>query len=244
MSDAASTPSLPWWRRGHRGELLIAALCALLGFALVTQVRTSGSYESLATAREGELVQILDDLTSRTERLRREVTALERTRDELQSGTDTTGAALDEARRRFQVLGILAGTAPATGPGVVLRIEDPDGQVRSDVLVDALQELRDAGAEALQVNDVRLVASSHFLDSDGGGIFVDGQELVAPYEFLVVGDADTMVAAMEIPGGVIDTVALQPGASAVVEARESVTVRALREPETPRYARPASESDD
>lgn len=222
----------------------MAALCALLGFALVTQVRTSGSQEALATAREGELVQILDDLTSRTERLRREVASLERTRDELRSGTNTTGAALDEARRRAQVLGVLAGTAPATGPGILLRIDDPEGEVRADVLVDALQELRDAGAEALQVNDVRLVASSYFLDADGGGISVDGQELVAPYEFLVVGDADTMVPAMEIPGGVVDTVALQPGASAVVEARETVTVRALREPETPRYARPASEADE
>ena len=60
-------------------------------------------------------------------------------------------AALAETQRRAKVLGILAGTLPATGPGVVVAITDPQGKVRANVVLTVVQELRDAGAEALQI---------------------------------------------------------------------------------------------
>ena len=67
------------------------------------------------------------------------------------------------------MLGILAGTVPATGPGVTITIDDPDGAVTRPTLLDGVEELRDAGAEAIEINDsVRVVASTSFTDGDGG----------------------------------------------------------------------------
>ena len=245
--------------RLRRVDVAVAALLGILGFAAAVQVRSTQADEGvLASARQEDLVAILDDLTSRSQRLRQEITTLTATKERLTSGTGQDAAALAEARRRSQVLGILAGTVAAHGPGVQLTISDPDSKITADVLLDALEELRDAGAEAVQiegpVNDeaaagpdarraVRVVAATAFVDGeDPGSVEVDGTLLRAPYRFTVIGDPATLAAAMAIPGGVTDSVGQRSG-RAVVTRSESLSVTALRPLDRPRYARPTAEPD-
>ena len=237
-------------------DLAVAALLAVLGFAAVVQVRSTQEDGPLATARQEDLVQILDELANRNDRLRAEVSALERTRQDLTSGNGTNEAALAEARRRSQLLGVLAGTVSARGPGLRVTITDPKGEVTSDVLLGALEELRAAGAEAVQIegpasladpnvprpaaaSQVRVVAATAFVDGGDGGVVVDGTLLRPPYLFTVIGDPSTIETALGIPGGVLDTVE-QSGGKVVVVTGEDVKVGALRPVTTPRYARPAS----
>jgi uncharacterized protein YlxW (UPF0749 family) len=237
--DRRERPSRARGPLPRRSQLLVGLLCATLGFALAVQVHTTRSTPSLAAARPEDLVSILDDLTARGDRLRAEADSLTATRDRLTAGGQESTAALDEARQRADTLGILAGTVPATGAGIVLTITDPQASVRSDVLLDTMEELRDAGAEAMSVSGVRVVTSTYFLDRDGG-VEVDGRLLRPPYVFLVIGDPRTLAAALDIPGGVLDTVRRRPGASAAVEQQPQVDVTALRALVTPRYARPAA----
>jgi uncharacterized protein YlxW (UPF0749 family) len=229
-------------RLRRRSQLLIGLILGVLGFALVVQLRTAQQTSRFSSARPEDLVRILDDLTARGERLRAEITELERTRDSLTGGAGQGAAALEESRRRQDVLRILAGTVAATGPGVEVTITDPERAVTSDVLLDTMQELRDAGAEAIQVNGVRLTAASWFTDS-GAQVIADGTPLRAPYVFTAVGDPHTLADAMAIPGGVVDSVAGRSGAKAAVAQRDTVVVDALRSLSAPRYARAASGRD-
>jgi len=224
--------------RPTRSTVLVGLLAGILGFALVIQVRSRQEADIFVGARQEDLAEILDDLNSREERLRLDIDELERTRERLTGSAGRDEAALVEARRRAEVLGILAGTLPATGPGLRLTIEDPAGTVTAEVLLDAIQELRDAGAEAMMLNGVRLVAAS-FVVRDGEGVAVDGTAISAPYRFVAVGDAQTLAAAMGIPGGVVDVVASLADARVVVDPRPSVLVDALRTLRPPVYARPS-----
>jgi uncharacterized protein YlxW (UPF0749 family) len=224
----------------NRGQLLGALLCALLGFALVVQVRQTQG-DNLENLRETDLIRILDDVGQRSQRLGAEADRLRATRDELLTSSNQRQVALEQAQQRVDVLGILAGTAPATGPGIELTISDPAGELGSLILLDAVQELRDAGAEAIQVGDVRVVASTSFLDSgDGNGVLVDGQLVRSPYLFRVIGDPDTLAPALGIPGGVLASVnQSRSAARASVEERDTVVIDALRPISEPQYARPA-----
>jgi uncharacterized protein YlxW (UPF0749 family) len=219
-----------------RGQVLVAALLAVLGFAVVVQTRQTQE-DGLQSLRQSDLVRIFDNLQQRSDRLDEEARRLQDEQAELRSGTDRTAAAEQAARRRLEVLGILAGTLRATGPGIRLEITDPDNRVTAAMLIDTVQELRDAGAEAIQVGDVRVVASTSFVDGPDG-VVVDEKELRPPYEFLAVGDAATMKSALDIPGGVLETLR-SGGAEGVVETADTLTVTALRDVETPQYARPA-----
>ena len=225
-------------RRAAPTQFVIAILCGLLGFFAVVQLRLQADDDNLRTARGSDLIRILDDLNDRSERLDSEIRDLEQRRAELQSGSDRSKAALTEAQDRRATLGILAGTVPAKGPGILLRIADPQQKVDAAVLLDTLQELRDAGAEAVQINDVRVVASTDFLDAAPGSVQVDGQVVAAPYLFKVIGDPDTLDPALRIPGGVF-AVLDERGASPTVETRKQLTVDATRPSADLDYARPS-----
>lgn len=260
-ADPASVQRTAWTRlasafrpRVKRGHVLPAVLCAVLGFAVVVQVRSTQE-TGLEGLRQTDLVRILDDVSQRAARLRQEARDLEDTRARVTAGSGGSLAALQEAQDRARVLGVLAGTLPATGPGVEITISDPNGEVGSDVLLDTLQELRDAGAEAVELSTidgpaVRIVASTSFVDpadadpdaTDEEGVVVDGTLLTSPYRFLVIGDPRTLAAALDIPGGVLD-VLRQKDAQGVVTQREDVDITSLRAAPSPRYARPAAGGD-
>ena len=221
--------------RWTKANVLSLVLALALGFAIVTQVRQTRD-QGLETLRADELVRILDDVTQNGQRLGLEIRELERSRDQLAAGATNEGAALDAAQERVDTFAILAGTVAAQGPGVRITITDPEDKVDATLLLDAVQELRDAGAEAIQIGAVRIVASSYFTDT-ADGIAISGIKVVAPYSIVAIGDPPTMASAMEIPGGVSSSVR-RTGGEAIVTSLDSVTIAALHTVSTPRFAVP------
>jgi uncharacterized protein YlxW (UPF0749 family) len=227
--------------RPDGGQVVVAGLIAALGFGAVVQVRADES-DQLAQARRSELVQILSDLNQRNSRLEDEVAELQAARRELQSGAQTEEAALEQTATRARQLAILAGTAPASGPGVVVTIADPSERVQARHVMGIVQELRVAGAEAIQLeggndNVVRIGVDSYFLDPDGV-LTVDGVPITRPYVLTVVGDPSALNASVLFLGGSEE---IQD--EALVEEREDLLVDAVREPERPEYARPAPDDN-
>jgi uncharacterized protein YlxW (UPF0749 family) len=235
LARALRPPSL----RVSRAHLLAALLLGLLGFSLVVQARQTQS-ENLSSLSQTDLVRLLDDVNRQAERLDAEARELQQTREQLRSGSDRAAAAEKATRARLDVLGILAGTLPAEGPAITLRIDDPQGQVRAARLLDTVQELRDAGAEAIQLGPVRVVASTSFLDPadpSTAGVVVDRVPITPPYLFTAIGDPQTMSSALDIPGGVLETLR-QSGARGTVRSAKAVTITAVRDVTRPRYAIP------
>lgn len=239
--EAASAPleaaAVPARSRPLSTSLLIGLLCALLGFAIAVQLRTVDSDQGLTGAREEDLARILADLQSRQDRLRGEISEQQSLLDQLGSGEDSAAAAVEEARRQTEALAILNGTIAAAGPGLTITVRDPDMKLDSAVLLDAVQELRGAGAETMQVAGVRIGVSSALV-GNAGSIRIDGVAVQAPYVIVAIGDPQTLATAMQIPGGVEDKV-IQAGGSIDVVSADRVLVDALRPLEDPEYAEPA-----
>jgi len=220
--------------------LLTGLLCALLGFALVTQVRHTQS-SGLSALRQSDLVQLLEETTDRSRELRARVTELERTRDELASGTNQQQAALEAATARAQTHGVLSGRLPAVGPGITLVVNDLQRSLPASTFVTILTELRNAGAEAVQVDGQRVTAETYFLDGPDG-VLVDGVLVASRATWLVIGDARTIEPALEIPGGVLALVRGQ-GALATVTTTDEVHVDATRVPNELRFASPVPDEE-
>jgi uncharacterized protein YlxW (UPF0749 family) len=241
--EATGGAERPAGRRLSGAGLMIGLLLALLGFALVVQFRNVSTDPTLAAARQEDLVRILSDLESREKRLRDDIQTLEESQRQLTSGVEGRKAALEEATRRANELGILAGTLPARGTGLLVKFVGSPDAIKARAVLDAVQELRGAGAEAMQITgsdgvSVRIVASSYFVDVDGG-ISVDGHKLTGPYALRVIGDPSTMRTALHIAGGVVESVA-KDGGTVTDEQVGMVEVSAVREPGAMQYARPVS----
>ncbi|HYO39366.1 MAG TPA: DUF881 domain-containing protein [Nocardioidaceae bacterium] len=227
-------------RPGSRGQVVAGLLLAALGFAAVTQVQANRKDDAYVGARQSELIQYIDSLSLASQRAENQIARLERTRDALGNDTEARRTALARARQQATTLGILAGTVPAEGPGVQVTVTDEGSGVGTNQLIDGLQELRDAGAEVIELNDkVRVVASTSLQDAAAGGVLVDGTALRAPYLIEAIGDAHTLGTALDFTGGFIDEVRAV-GGKVTVRQRSTVQITTVVDPRAPSYARPSA----
>ncbi|MBA2319109.1 MAG: DUF881 domain-containing protein [Euzebyales bacterium] len=211
-------------------RVAVALACGLLGFMLVAQVRaTEGFGDRLEVEREEDLAQILSELSTRSETLQAEITNLQLTLVEFESSAEREDLARRSLERRYDELRILTGTVPVEGPGVILAIEDPNRLVTQDLLVDTVQELRDAGAEAIAVNEVRLIASSAFATRNDR-LVVDRQPIDPPYRIVAIGGSETLATALQIRGGARDSLELLTGVEAQVQPSADLRIPAVAEP--------------
>ncbi|WP_193104486.1 DUF881 domain-containing protein [Brachybacterium sp. FME24] len=247
MSDGTRTPETPaqqkrvWSRlagtlrpRATWSQLIVGLLCVLLGLALAAQLRQSD--DSLEGASQQELVRLLDESGRHSAGLEVENAELDRTLDALRSGREGDVAAQSAAEERLANLEIVAGTAPAHGRGIVVSIADPSDGVRSSTLLGVVQELRNAGAEVIQIGDVRVVASTSVTSAADGQILVDGTVVPAPYTLRVIGDPTVMEPALRIPGGAADSIAADGGTLAIA-TEEDVQIQATVEIVEPEHSR-------
>ncbi|WP_335984274.1 MULTISPECIES: DUF881 domain-containing protein [Streptomycetaceae] len=225
-----------WPPRLTRAQLIVAVLLFVLGLGLAIQVRTTSDDNStLRGARQEDLVRILTELDNRGQRLQDEKRGLENQRSELETSSDQAAEALKQTQEKARELGVLAGTVAAQGPGITLTVRDPHGQVEADSLLDTVQELRAAGAEAIQVNNVRVVSDTYFTDGTDS-VLVDGHQLAQPYVFKVIGNPPDLEPALNIPGGVVQTLEKEQASADVVRSQK-IVVDALRPSKQPDYAR-------
>ncbi len=222
---------------------MVALLVGVLGFTIAVQLRDQEEASGYSAMRGVELVELLKSVDAANERLSGQVEDLSQTREDLLSSQDRSETATREAELRAEQLAILAGSVGAEGPGVRLRIEDPDSTIDSGVLLDAVEELRAAGAEAIVINSsARVVAQTYFLD-DESSVRVGGREVTAPYIIEAIGDPATLDEALSFRGGTVERIAGR-GAKASVTAVEKITITALADVKSPEYARPDVREDD
>lgn len=224
-------------RTPSRAQVVVGVLLAALGFAAVTQLRSNEVNDSYAGYREQALIDVLNGLAGSTQRAEAELQRLEETRSRLQSDTSAAQAAIEQARTEIANLEVLAGTVPVTGPGLRITITEETGEVDIGSMLDLVQEMRAAFAEAMQVNgQVRVVASTSFEDGIGG-IYVDGQLLEPPYVIDVIGDPATLRGGMIFPDGPGDQLH-NDGARVDLEELQSLDIESVVEPGRPRFAQP------
>ncbi|MBP2401763.1 DUF881 domain-containing protein [Streptomyces syringium] len=228
-----------WPPRLTRAQLIVALLLCVLGLGLAIQVRSTNDSSALRGARQEDLVRILDELDNRTKRLEDEKRRLENQQSELESSSNQAAEARKQTEQKEGQLGVLAGTVAARGPGIELTVSDTKGKVEADMLLDAIQELRAAGAEAIQINDVRVVADTYFSGA-AGRVEIDGKKVSQPYRFKVIGKPQDLEPALNIPGGVVQTLEKEQAGVAVARS-EKIIVDALRPAKRPDYARSSSQ---
>lgn len=219
LSDALVRPT--------RAQLVVASLLAVVGFAAVTQMRAYEVDDTYAGYREQALIDVLNGLAGTSQRAQAEITRLEQARAQLQSSTSARQAALEQARARANTLEILAGTVAVTGPGVRITITETEGPVDIDSLLDTIQELRGAGAEAMQFNgQVRVVAQTSFEDGVGG-IYVDDTLLEPPYVIDVIGNPSALAGGLTFALGPISQLR-GDGAEVDVVELQSLDIESVR----------------
>jgi len=173
-------------RRRTSGRAVSVWLIALLVALVATvQIRSEAEVErSLVGIDTTSLAFLIDDLHRANDSLQAESTDLAQRKATLESGG--SGVADQVLSDEAAHLRAVEGLVPVHGPGVVITI-DATGLTALD-LQDALNSLSAGGAEAIAVNDRRVVAGVP-IEQTGNGAAIDGVFIAAPWTITTIGDS-------------------------------------------------------
>lgn len=173
-------------RRRASGRAISVWVIALLVAAVATvQIRSEAEVErSLIGIDTTSLAFLIDDLHRANDALLAEAADLTQRESTLRSGT--SGAADQVLTDEAAHLRAVDGLVPVHGPGVVIVI-DATGLKALD-LQDALNNLAAGGAEAIAVNDRRVVVGVP-IEQTSGGVAIDGMVVPPPWTITTIGDA-------------------------------------------------------
>lgn len=226
-----------------RSQLVVALLLGLLGYAAVTQVRANELDNTYAGLREQELIEVLNGLTGTSRRAQEEIDRLEAALQDLRSSTRQRQAAIEQAQREADNLAVLAGEVPVRGPGIRVQVTPAAGvPLDTEIFLEVFQNLRNAGAEAIQVNgQVRLVAQSYVTETSDG-IEIDGVPVDAPYVIDAIGPPHGLEQGVMFAGGPVLTLRGESyGATVDIEQLNELEITAVRDPAALQYAQSESE---
>lgn len=221
--------------REHGGQLVVALLVGVLGFAIAVQVSRGEETTAYSSMRGVELVELLKSVDSANDRLSNEVDELTQVRDSLRNSRDRSSRAQKAEQERADRLAVLAGSVGAEGPGIRLTIADRDGAVDATSLLEVVEDLRAAGAEAIVINGTaRVVAQTYFLD-EGRAVRVGGRQISAPYLIEAIGDPTQLDQSISADGSTLDRLNSR-GAKGAVARDKKITITALADVKSPEYA--------
>jgi uncharacterized protein YlxW (UPF0749 family) len=177
----------------------ITIVTAILGVLVVAQLRSQAANPGLSNLSAQELTLVIANVNDRNEGLRSEVAALERQVAFLTDAHDRGVSALDELRADLAALEAWAGLTPVFGPGVSIRVS---GGIGGEGIEDLLNELRNAGAEAIAVEDVRVVPGT-VVFGEPGALSVENTPLLDGFEIRAIGSPQILTGTLTRGGGVI-----------------------------------------
>jgi uncharacterized protein YlxW (UPF0749 family) len=185
--------------RRRRNQVTIAAVTFLLGLLVVIQLRTQASSTAFAGLSSQDLTVLVANLDDRNDQLRTEVATLERELDVLAQNTDRGDVSVDELRADLRRVRLYAGIDPAMGPGVSITVRGP---IDGSGVEDLVNELRNAGAEAMAIDDLRLVPGVVAV-GPAGAVILDGVSLADSFTLSAIGAPDKLTGSLTRPGGII-----------------------------------------
>lgn len=214
-----------------KGKLLIAVVFVVLGFMLSVQYKTTERQRTVRMDR-------VEDLSERLKVMEAENKQLMEQLDQFRSGAISSPG--DDKMQ------ILAGSTEVEGQGIEVVLddsniakkanEDPNLYILHDEdLLRVLNELRAAGAEAISLNDQRIVAMSE-VRCAGPTISVNNVRSAPPYVIKAIGAPKTLSSALRLRGGVAETFEFW-GIQVKIKTVENLKIPALKAPRTFEYAK-------
>ncbi len=189
---------------GARAQRLtvISLIAVALGFLVVVQLRSQAAVaRTLAAQDDTSVALLINDLNRANNQLIQQAAALTQQEAQLRQALTAGGADARAIQKELSTLRVVNGQVPVHGPGLQIRI---DGTINDFELEDALNNLRNAGAEAIALNGQRIVSSTP-VQSRGTSLLINGHAVSAPLSLLVIGDPEQLGPAADLSASSLQT---------------------------------------
>jgi uncharacterized protein YlxW (UPF0749 family) len=221
--------------RAPRSQALVAAVALLLGLLVVAQIRAQSGNNTLAGMSSQDLTFLVANLNTRNEQLRREIATLERQLSSLELGGSRGASSVNQIQADLDRIRAWAGLDRIAGGGIAITISGPIGP---RAIEDLVNELRNAGAEAIAIDEVRVVPGT-VIGGLPGSVSVDDTALDDPLTIRAIGSSETLTGSLARAGGIIaQLAATAPAATIDVKEVDRMILPATVRNLVPSHGRP------
>ncbi len=190
-------------------NISIAVVCVILGLSVSWQfqsIRTNAQVMTLETQKKDDLIVKLLNEQKNNENLRSKLNELQTQVKKFEDARGNSDANLKLLSEEIAKLKIVCGLTDVKGKGIVVTFNKNDAfSVEDDDILYVLNELRATDAQALAINDQRVIATTEVRVA-GGSILVNGRQIFPPYVIKAIvepGDADS---ALNMIGGQLERI--------------------------------------
>ena len=233
----------------RKAQISIAFVCMVLAFFITWQVKSvykNNSDPTLGVVRADQLQNMLRQDQEKNEALYQQVLEYKDEIAEYQTSLSQDSNAANILKSDLDKAEFLAGMTDVEGPGLTITLKDsqltnPTNSnenlyvVHDDDVLKVLNELRAAGAEAISVNDERIIATSE-IRCAGPTISVNNNRTAAPFVIKAIGDSKQLESALMMRGGVVDTLS-QWGIEVEIKHKSNLVIGAYKGVVENKYAK-------
>ncbi len=187
-------------------SISIGIICIILIAVIFAQFKTveEADVTGISTAREDELKTMLSTWKAKQEDLQEKLDDTKSRIQEYKDRISSNEASEELLQEELEQTNLLTGQTEVVGEGVIVTIKDNEYiAISSTDLVELVNELRLAGAEAISINDQRIMNMTEIVDVQA--ILVNQERIVSPYVVKAIGDTKYLVSALSLKNiGFID----------------------------------------
>ena len=189
-------------------SIIIAIICIVLIATILVQFKTVEETDvtAIETMREAELRTALSEWTTKYDEASEQLEETNNRISEYEQKANDEQKTKNLVESELQQTNMILGKTDVKGPGVIITLEDGDREVVASDLVDLVNELKYAGAEAISINGSRIINTSEIAEINNSYIIVNGAKRIAsPYEVKAIGDQTYLTSILNLKdSGFID----------------------------------------
>jgi uncharacterized protein YlxW (UPF0749 family) len=219
----------------RRNQLSLAIVAFLLGALVVVQLRSQAAGNGLDTLTTTELTVLVGNLNTRNDQLRAEIATTQAELAALQASNARGDTSVGQLQVDLARVRAWTGLDPVMGPGVRITVT---GGLHAGSVQDLVNELRNVGAEAIAVDDVRVEPNS-IVDGPVGGLLIESTHLGDPFEVSAIGNPNSLTGSLTRAGGIIaQLAATDPAAQLIVTPMDTLRLPATTQNLSPAHGKP------
>jgi len=180
-------------------SIILGVVCFILTMVIFLQFKTISQTDiiSIESMREEELKQELstyktkyDEVITKLEENNKKILEYEKSLSSEEEATNLINKELKESND-------LIGKNSVQGEGIIITLTDTkDSKITANDLLTLMNELKQAGAEAISINDQRIVYNTYIVDINYTYISVNGKRIVSPYVVKAIGNTTYLESAL------------------------------------------------
>lgn len=212
--------------------LVFGILCLILTFAITVQLRVSSLSESessqtkITDKLKDEIFRLNDENVKLAEKFQNTTSELDDARNQA-AQNDSSSKDTSELIKKYT---IVSGKTDVTGQGIIIKYKPSDNEAKADMvkdLRDIVNEIKNAGAEAIEINNQRIVGTTA-IEMVKNKIEINDTEVSEDFTIKAIGDSNLMYSGLIRPGGTIENIR-ESGVSIEINSENTIKINKYNE---------------